>query len=138
MPKLISIYLAFLLVLSPAMNANSSEALPALVGIYSDMARHQESGDILGIEIIISETKSGYFAVVQTSEGAPCKPAVAAVVIQGKKIRINIPADACYSGMLTGAVKPDGLLLSFANGALSPRGDKEFLLPKKNSFWERN
>ena len=138
MSKLISIYLAFLLVLSPAMNARAGEVLPALVGIYSDMARHQESGDILGIEIIISETKSGYFAVVQTSEGSPCKPAVAAVVIEGVKIRINIPADACYGGMLSGLVKPDGLLLSFANGALSPRGDKVFFLPKKNSFWEHN
>lgn len=137
MSKLVSIYLAFLSVLSPAMNARAGEVLPVLVGIYSDMARHQESGDILGIEIIISATKSGYFAVVQTSEGMPCKPVVAAVVIEGGKIRINIPADACYDGMLNGLIKPDGLLLSFANGALSSRGDQAFLLPKKNSFWDR-
>lgn len=138
MSKLISIYIAFLFVLSLAMNARAGDIPPTLVGIYSDMARHQESGDILGIEIIISETKSGYFAVVQTSEGVPCKPAIAPVVVEGKKIRISIPADACYGGMLTGIVKPDGLWISFSQGALSPRGDKEFLLPKKNSFWERN
>ena len=131
------IYVATLLFFSLVINASGGEISTALVGIYSDMARHQESGDILGIEIIISKTKSGYFAVIQTSEGAPCKPVVSPVVIEREKIRIEIPADACYSGMLTGVVKPDGLLVSFSNGALSPRGDKVFLLPKRKSFWER-
>ena len=131
------IYIATLLVLSLAMNASADEISTTLVGIYSDMTRHQESGDILGIEIIISKTKSGYFAVIQTSEGVPCKPVVSPVVIEREKIRIDIPVDACYSGVLTGVVKPDGLWVFLGNGALSPRGDKEFLLPKRNSFWER-
>lgn len=132
------IYVVFMFVLSLAMDASAVEISPALVGIYSDMARHQESGDVLGTEIIISKTKSGYFAVIQTSEGVPCKPVVVPVVIDGRKIRFSIPSNACYSGTLTGVIKPDGLWVSFGHGALSPHGDKEFLLPKKHSFWERN
>lgn len=132
------IFITTILVLSHVMNASAGDMPLSLIGIYSDMARHQESGDIIGTEIIISKTKSGYFAVIQTSEGAPCKPVVAPVVIDGASIKINIPADACYSGLLSGVAKSDGLLLAFGDGALSPRGEKKFLLPKRNSFWARH
>jgi hypothetical protein len=132
------IYITTLLVLSFALNARAGDMSPSLVGIYSDMARHQESGDVIGTEIIISKTKSGYFAVIQTSEGSPCKPVVAPVVIEGVDIKINIPTDDCYSGLLSGVAKSDGLMLSFGDGALSPRGEKKFLLPRRNSFWTQH
>lgn len=106
-------------------------------GVFSDMEFSSESGDVTGMEIIISSTNAGYYAVVQTSEGEPCPPVVAPVVVRGGTISIDLPASSCYVGRIVGKMTESGLSLSFTGGALSPHGEAKFTLPRAKSYWEK-
>src|SRR5690348_11327669 len=88
---------ASLLVLT-AFNANASaqQSHPRVTGIYSDL--HYNSGDLLGIELLIIPAKSGYEAFVQIAEGDAPYVAVVPVSVEGQGFDFTLPVGSMYSG----------------------------------------
>ena len=59
-------------------------------GTFSTFEYNKEGGDVLGVEIRIVRTRTGYQAVVQFAEGEPGDLIVAPVTFEGQKVRLVI------------------------------------------------
>ena len=77
----------------------AARALPAqratqsLAGIYSDMHYIEAAGDVVGTEIIISATSTGYEVTYQTAEGAPGPVYRVRATASGDSISFQLPPD---------------------------------------------
>jgi hypothetical protein len=110
---------------------------PARVtGIYSNMSVHEESGDVLGIEVFVVLSSRGYFVVFQSSEGGPAVPVVAQAKIEGKSIEFVLPPESAYAGKFKGTLTEEGINGSFPSGRLGPDGSSVIRLKKGKSFWQ--
>jgi len=81
MPRLTTLFFSLTLILLLSANTSAAEP-PTLAGIYSDLTVNQESGDLVGLELLLIPTakKGHYQVVVQMSEGET--PMVALTTIQ--------------------------------------------------------
>lgn len=112
-------------------------ARPARVtGIYSDMSIHEESGDLLGIEVFVVLSTKGYSVVFQSSEGWPAVPVVAPAKIEGDTIAFDLPPHCAYAGRFTGTVTEEGITGTFSEGRLGRDGNKIIRLKKGKSYWQ--
>ena len=66
---------------------------PAIEGVYSDVAYHDESGDVLGTEVIIWRSASRYMVSFRHSEGVPGRRSVVPLAVNGDSIEFTIPPD---------------------------------------------
>ncbi|MEK7775440.1 MAG: hypothetical protein AAB305_06110 [Candidatus Zixiibacteriota bacterium] len=71
-------------------------------GIYSDMHFNQDGGDVIGIEVFLLYSVSGYHVVFQASEGEPCVPVVLKAKVQDSLISFTIPEGVLYEGEFAG------------------------------------
>jgi hypothetical protein len=106
-----------------------------LTGIYSDMEFNPESGDVVGLEVILVFSRDGYFVVFQNSEGSPSVPIVAPAKVEAGKIQFE---GAIGDGVSTfnGEVLEGVLVGEFSGGVLNKDGQRLFLLRKKQSYWQ--
>lgn len=102
-------------------------------GTFSSLKYHSESGDLLGVELRIAYTKSGYQATVQIAEGVPEVLILVPVFFDKQKVRFEIPDPSSYAGGFEGRIDTYGIsgVLKFKSG-----GQMELRLPRKNSYWE--
>ncbi|WP_330960702.1 hypothetical protein [Photobacterium sp. 53610] len=108
-----------------------------ITGVYSSLNLHQESGDVIGIELIISESYSGkYFVSFQASEGAPRIPVVSELTVHENEITFQVKEENGYQGSFQGTVSQNELKGSFVEGQLSPSGDQMIVLPRTQSYWQ--
>lgn len=118
-----------------AASINTNEKI---TGVYTSLAINEESGDVVGMEVVISESFSGnYFLTFQSSEGQPREPVVSKVFVDGDKVKFSVDEANGYKGTFEGVVSALGLKGQFLNGQLSPFGEKVFTLKRQSSFWER-
>ena len=107
-----------------------------VVGIYSDLAYSEQSGDMRGTEIIIVASDVGFHAIVQSSEGPLGCPVLVPAVVDELAIEFTLPHDACMYGVVPGSrfrgvVSADALRGYF-------EGYENFVLelPRAQSYWQ--
>jgi hypothetical protein len=99
-------------------------------GIFSDMRLHQETGDIIGMEVFITSSSDhmnkNYYALVQMAEGVPAPPILVPATLLGDSITFTIPK----YGFFRGNIWDKKLTGSFS------RSDQEISLLRTNSYWQ--
>jgi len=104
-------------------------------GVYSNIAM-TASEDYQGMEVIISLTDRGYYAVLQCASGADAtRPLVLPVQVDESAGRLVIaahddPDNSCPAGTLSGRFDRQGLHLHDSDG------NDLGLLPRGRSFWQ--
>lgn len=128
---------AVVLALAGLMCGCSAAIAEVVPGIYSGLTYHQESGDLLGMEVMLVPSREGWSAVVQVAQGASVTPVVVKAEVQGEKVRFLLPPnESGYDGEFIGHITKEGLEGGFTQGQLAPNGDKVFRLRKGPSYWQ--
>lgn len=121
------------LALIPAL-ASGAETL-RIQGVYSNIAM-TPSEDYQGMEVIISLTDTGYYAVLQCASGADAtRPVVVPVKVDEEKGTLEFAAHAdpdntCPMTPFTGRISRDGLRVHY------DEGDDVGLLKRGMNFWQ--
>lgn len=101
-----------------------------LTGIYSDLTLHQDTGDLLGHEVIIVFSNHGHYAIVQLSEGEPMVPQISKVsVLPNGRISFEFKNASGQSVTFLGTVSASDL-----SGALNQ--ESVIALKRRHSYWE--
>lgn len=132
-PKIHTSFCLLTLLLLTATFARSSDATPPslkMTGMFSDMRFNSEGGDVLGQEIFIVYSKSGYFAILQSSEGEPGKPVIVPVTLKGASVSFRVPADLDPRGEFHGVISQNELVGTFSGNG------QAINLKRKNSYWQ--
>ncbi len=104
-----------------------------VTGLFSDMRYISEAGDVLGTEIFIVYSNSGYYAVMQCAEGAPSKPVVVSASIKDNEVKLephNDLSSHCPMATFTGQITSSGLRGKFEGT------DYPGLLKRQRSYWQ--
>lgn len=104
-----------------------------ITGTYSSLRYHQESGDLLGYEILIIPTDLGFKGIIQVGEGAPGEVYIVKVANQNGQIRFDIPLGAGAVSRFSGQVE-DGYLVGDVS---SPSGKEHVKLKRGMSYWDK-
>ena len=124
------------LLASEAPSQSRRAARPAdVTGVFGALEHHEESGDVLGLEVFIYNTRNGYMAAVQVAEGEPEVPVVVPVRIDGQKMMFELPTGN-ERLRYEGTIRAEGLYGRFHNGAYSDRADGRFLLKRARTSGE--
>lgn len=109
----------------------------AVPGIYSSLTYHRESGDLIGMEVMLVPSREGWSAVVQIAQGASVTPVVVSADVQGEKISFSLPEnESGYEGKFVGHLTKEGIEGEFTQGQLAPNGERVFHLRKGASYWQ--
>lgn len=127
--------IASLIVGSDVIAAIQNTTRPKATGIFSTLEYHRESGDVTGIEIFVVNSKRGYTASVQISEGEPDAPVLVPVQVNGASLSFELTRSG-KPLKFTGTVRSDGLFGRFDNGAFSDNPDGSFLMKRGRSYWQ--
>lgn len=122
-----------ILVLLLASNMAWSATKTKVTGLFTDMHYISEAGDVLGTEIFIIYSNSGYYAVMQCAEGAPSKPVVVSASIKGNEVKLephNDTSSHCPMATFIGQITPNGLRGKFEGT------DYSGLLKRQRSYWQ--
>ncbi len=112
----------------------SARESPKLTGTFSDLAYHDEAGDLLGTEIRIVRTREGYQAAVQIAEGSPSALYLTDATFRENQIAFTLKEAGQYSGgTFNGTIAPTGLTgsLKFPSG-----GEMKLNLKRGRSYWD--
>jgi len=104
---------------------------PIPLGHYGKLEYNAESGDLLGVEMELIRGRIGYFVLFQAAQGEREDPVLIPAKVSGMTIEIVLPDGASYSGVLKAILKGKTLEAQFANGQLSPSGEKVFKLRRR-------
>ena len=132
----ISIFLAAAVYTLHSEAAANQSSRVKVTGSYSDMRSVPESGDILGIEVFVLPSRSGYQVVFQDAEGSPNVPTVVPAKIEKNHIEFDLPERQGYSGKFVGVITNNDMRGEFTNGQLSSSGKKTFILKRGRSYWQ--
>jgi len=124
------------LVFLMATSFSMAETPNKITGIYSDMTFNKEGGDVLGIEIFVLFTRSGYWVVFQDAEGSPSEPVITAAEIKNNEITFSLPERNGYVGTFRGRIGKGVLVGGFDSGQQATFGGREFKLKRKSSYWQ--
>ncbi len=104
-----------------------------VTGTFTTLRFNRETGDLLGLEVLIvpaAADRGGYVAFVQLAEGGSPYSAVVPVQISVSKIQYPMPILGEYAGLtFAGVVSVDAISGSLSNG------DKE-VLKRHGSYWD--
>ena len=104
-----------------------AEEKPSITGVYSTLAYHENSGDLMGMEIHVLYSYSGYFAVVQCSGGNP-------VIVEAKVKENKISFSLAESGDVVCSIrKYEGIIRESDLKIKNDGGD--LILPRRESYW---
>lgn len=118
------------LVLLPVLSGCGGRQNIKLTGIYSDLAIHSETGDLLGQEIIIVLSNRGYYAIVQLSEGEPMVPQISKISnLENGKISFDFKNGSGQTVTFVGTVSATHLA-----GVLNR--ESPITLRRRHSYWE--
>lgn len=123
------IILALLLVSNLAFSATKTK----VTGLFSDMHYISEAGDVIGTEIFIISSDSGYYAIMQCAEGAPSKPVIVSASINGSTVKLeshNDQSSHCPMAPFMGQITSNGLRGKFEGT------DYPGLLKRQRSYWQ--
>jgi hypothetical protein len=87
----LSAYVLFTLVIAALpRNAGAQGTVPH-TGVFGDLHYVEAAGDVVGIEIIVSRTKTGYRVIYQEGEGEPGPVDTVAATIKGDSLFFTLP-----------------------------------------------
>lgn len=121
----------FLIFTSVANSQNASKI--KVTGLFSSLYQNTETDDIAGMELLIVEAQSKYYAMLQLAEGEPYKPIIVEVKIIGDNIEFKTPGppqDSTPQDVFKGKISQNGI-----KGRWQKAGYEEFLKRGK-SFWQ--
>ncbi len=104
-----------------------------ITGTYTNMQFNRQGGDLLGTELRIAVTRSGYQGVLQIAEGGPGQLVLVNVQVDGNRIKFSIPDDNPYAGSFSGVIT-NGVLtghFKYKSG-----GEEDVVLKKGKSYWD--
>ena len=101
-------------------------------GTYSNMEYNDEGGDLLGEEIRIVYTTSGYQGAIQFSGGEPSQLILVDITFHSDSLLFNIPTSG-YKGFFKGKLSKGGIegVLKFFK-----KGEKKISLKRGKSYWD--
>ena len=106
-------------------------------GTFSDMFKHPPTGEVIGVEVRIVETSTGYQGVLQVGSGTAGGLSALAVVDvyyeDDDTLSFTIPADHVWAGRFEGNVRREGLVGTFT---LASGEDRFVVLDRGRSFWD--
>jgi hypothetical protein len=65
-----------------------------ITGVFGDLHYVEQAGDVIGTEIIISRTKSGYQVIFQEAEGEPGPVDTVLATVKGDSLFFELPPDS--------------------------------------------
>jgi len=95
---------------------------------------NKETYDIVGMELTIVKSSSGYYAMVQEAEGELGIPTIAKLTVKGRRIEFSTlgPAhDSMPPRKFVGNIREDGIEGIWVEAGIAER------LTKGKSFWEK-
>ena len=104
-----------------------------ITGTYSSLKYNSQSGDLLGYEILIIPTDTGFKGVVQVAEGAPGQVYVVEILKRGSDISFDMPLGPGVKESFSGHVTRNFLV-----GDISSSSGKEHIQLKRGiSYWDK-
>lgn len=103
-------------------------------GVFSNLSRDSETGDISGIEIFIMHSNNGYYLTYQCAAGEIATPVLVPARISKSNIEFTIPDEFkffCNFGKFRGTIDKNGIKGRFMNS------EEYIFLERKKSFWQR-
>ena len=99
-------------------------------GTFSSLRFVEESGDLLGEELIVLPNMNSAYVVFQCAEGNASEPVLVPAVVKGTKIQFSIDQkDGMCNGSYVGIASAKGIILKNGSG-----NHPEFLL-RRRSYW---
>lgn len=111
-------------------------------GTFSSFAYHEESGDLLGVELRIVPIRSGYQGTFQMAQGGPEAMILVQPRFQGNEISFGFVSSGGTPGLFKGTVADDGVrgtLTFFPGGEPTPYtgfGDAHLFLKRTCGYWD--
>jgi hypothetical protein len=130
--------IAFLIVIGllPWKTVTGAPTENVITGVYTDMRRHPQTGDILGVELFVVQANRGFYVYFQDAEGSPKVPLTVPAKIENHRIEFELPERDGYAGIFQGVISGSGITGHFINGQQSSFGKRDFVLRKGKSFWQ--
>lgn len=118
-------------ILSVYFNSQAADKIK-YTGTFSNLAYHEETGDLLGVELRIVYTRAGYKGILQIAEGGAGDLIIVSPIIKGDKISFTIN-HAPYNSVFNGTISNDDITgyFIYKNGVKSKEE-----LPRKQSYWD--
>ena len=126
-------YILLLLLLVISFSLAFSQKQEQITGIYTNLEYVKESGDVVGMEVIIvystDGTKGQHYALFQEAQGQPSSPVLTQVTVNKDEIEFTIP-DKQTNRTFKGKISKKELVGKF-------RGNDETIhLKRKRSYWQ--
>lgn len=125
--------IALILALLLAVTAHGSPPKFRVTGTFTNLRFNQESGDLLGTEILIFPAqgdRGGFVALVQIAEGSGPYAAIVPINVNADEVKFRLPPSGPYPHLsFCGIVERDRLV-----GAWS--GGKKEILSRHPSYWD--
>lgn len=129
-----NIICSLIIVILFSFNLNDSLAFSKkqfkVTGVFSSLHFNNESGDLLGEELIILYSKDGYNVIFQTSEGEPTAPVITKAEIEKDIIKFILPPPLDMNGKFSGEISKEKIIGRFE------RNKQVLILKRKNSYWQ--
>jgi hypothetical protein len=84
-----------ILLAADALGAQSRRPVPE---VYSSLELIEESGDVVGSEVLVFRTAAGACVSYQLAEGAPEPLRIVPAIVRGDSLLFTIPPDSAYAG----------------------------------------
>ncbi|WP_143271662.1 hypothetical protein [Bradyrhizobium mercantei] len=116
--------------------ANAAPTDDSVAAVYSDVCYHPESGDLLGMRVVLLRLKEGDYVVHQLAEGQLGDPQIGAATVDPKKgdILFKVALEGSNGQVMTfrGKVTAQALTGNFDNSNWTNRkkGEKTLRLPR--------
>jgi hypothetical protein len=124
---------AFLICCATLVYASQSSAKSLCLGTFSNFTFSKESGDLVGVEIKVVQSRSGYQGAIQFSEGEPGSLTVVPVKCDGTTLSFDVPGTdgnvaVHFEGKLS-KTELDGIF-KYESGA-----SNHAKLPRRKGYW---
>jgi hypothetical protein len=115
-------------------NAPSFGAEAPTSGTFSNLQVNSESGDLLGVEILVLPAggdAGGYVALVQIAAGGAPYSVLVPLIVKGASIEFDLPKEGPYAGVhFSGMVSKTGISGTWNTG-------RKEILKRGISYWDR-
>jgi hypothetical protein len=129
-------FIRVLLIIFACVFTGNAYSRPVPKGTYSTISYSKQSGDINGVELLITPTQDKLFGIFIFAEGVPDRPCMTEFIDDGKLYKFELTEPCVITGKGYLMVKQRAVLLKLPGGAFAD-GKKEGLsLPKKRGFWD--
>src|SRR2546427_11975867 len=90
----------------------AADEAPRVTGLFSDMRRIADAGDVVGMEVFIVYSTDGirgrHWAFVAVAEGVPAQPFLVEVSVVGEQLHFVLPKATGIQGRFVGRVTQNG------------------------------